>query len=333
MAGTPGQSPWRALRGLPLEAGVDLFFVISGFVMVYSSRNRFGAPGASRDFLGRRIARIVPLYWAATTMFIAVALATPIRLDAPIPSWAAVLASYLFLPFPQADGTLLPVLRVGWTLNYEMFFYVLFACTIALPIRPALLALAGILTALTLLHASGAFSNPQVLFWSDPIVLEFVMGMSLGWLAVRGVRFPRALRWVGALALVVLAVNPALHGFPRTVAFGLPAVGLVAAALAPVRRTPALMVLSRLGAASYAIYVLHLFVARSVREIWHAVFGSTGLGVFVVLTIAGTVLAATLTHTRFEVPATRFCRRLLCIGKDRRNASNTSIDGRANARP
>ncbi|SRR6266571_871351 len=55
-------------------AGVDLFFVISGFVMVHSSEKFFGQPGGSVQFLLRRLARIVPLYWVATTAALAIAL-------------------------------------------------------------------------------------------------------------------------------------------------------------------------------------------------------------------------------------------------------------------
>ena len=60
------------------SAGVDLFFVISGFIMVYAFERLFGQPGGTRIFLLRRLARIVPMYWAATTVFLVYVLA-PIR--------------------------------------------------------------------------------------------------------------------------------------------------------------------------------------------------------------------------------------------------------------
>ena len=66
------------IAAFPWEAGVDVFFVISGFIMVHASAPLFGtAPGGGRIFLARRIARIVPIYWAVTTLYLAIALAVP----------------------------------------------------------------------------------------------------------------------------------------------------------------------------------------------------------------------------------------------------------------
>ena len=73
-------------------AGVDLFFVISGFVMVYSCERLFNRPGASAQFVVQRLVRIVPLYWLATTAMV--------LLCAPFASTKAVTASLLFWPYP-----------------------------------------------------------------------------------------------------------------------------------------------------------------------------------------------------------------------------------------
>ena len=114
-------------------AGVDLFFVISGFIMVYSSEPLFGRPHAPRVFLLRRLSRIVPLYWAATSFLLGYLLLVGVafvRVNLP---WDVILTSYAFIPFPRRDGLMMPVLNVGWTLNYEMFFYLVFAAAILLP--------------------------------------------------------------------------------------------------------------------------------------------------------------------------------------------------------
>src|ERR1700756_2337701 len=96
--------------------GVDLFFVISGFVMVYSSERLFGQPGAPFKFFARRLARIVPLYWAATSILV--------WFVVPYASTKAVLGSFLFAPHIPSEA---PLLFVGWTLIFEMFFYAVFA--------------------------------------------------------------------------------------------------------------------------------------------------------------------------------------------------------------
>ncbi|MDD5350170.1 MAG: acyltransferase [Chthoniobacteraceae bacterium] len=103
-------------------AGVDLFFVISGFVMVYVTRARFGSPAHQANFLLDRAARIYPPYWIATLPVIAACLFFPgLTVIALNPRTLA--DSLLLLP-SRAD---FPLLRVGWTLIHEMFFYVVFS--------------------------------------------------------------------------------------------------------------------------------------------------------------------------------------------------------------
>ena len=113
-------------------AGVDIFFVISGFVMVVSSRRLATQPRAWRTFIQHRIVRIVPLYWLLTTaklllvFFLAdLALRSNLEFD-------YVARSYLFLPVVDGAGHFRPLLPVGWTLTYEFVFYLLFALALAL---------------------------------------------------------------------------------------------------------------------------------------------------------------------------------------------------------
>jgi peptidoglycan/LPS O-acetylase OafA/YrhL len=104
-------------------AGVDIFFAISGFVIVISSERLLGADGAPLVFLRKRLIRIVPIYWLTTML----ALST---LGSIHP--ATVAASFFFVPnVNEYSATVTPVLSVGWTLNLEMFFYALFALALA----------------------------------------------------------------------------------------------------------------------------------------------------------------------------------------------------------
>jgi len=120
-----GQRP--PLSFLPLGAGVDLFFVISGFIIVYASEPLFGKANAA-EFLRRRTLRIVPLYWLALTMRLALlAVAARAGMKA-FPDGAMIAASYFFIPYDcQGFGPdyPFPILDLGWSLNYEIFFYLL----------------------------------------------------------------------------------------------------------------------------------------------------------------------------------------------------------------
>src|SRR3954467_905713 len=115
------------LFGIHWDGGVDIFFVISGFIMAYLTDGRFGEAGAARSFLARRLIRIAPPYWIFTTLVIAAAIALPGHVHNATLGAPQVIASYCFLPWPRGDGLLNPLLSQGWTLNYEAFFYAAFA--------------------------------------------------------------------------------------------------------------------------------------------------------------------------------------------------------------
>jgi exopolysaccharide production protein ExoZ len=256
---------------LPLEAGVDLFFVISGFVMVYASRDMFGDRTCIGPFLRRRAARIIPIYWAVTLVYLAISLSGVAPINRPKPDGWEIAASFLFIPWTVGQGPLVqPVYSLGWTLNYEMFFYVLFA--LALPFRRdiAVPALVGALMALVLVGQFIPSTSVQLHFWTRSIILEFAMGLLIGQMALSGIRPSRGL--AAGLAIVALALlwigHVRLGIFPdRALQYGLPAALLVMAALAfndlPISN-PLVRLGTRLGDASYAVYILHPFVLRGV---------------------------------------------------------------------
>jgi exopolysaccharide production protein ExoZ len=308
---------FQSSEAFPWAAG----FVISGFIMVYASRRLFGAHGARRIFLAHRLARVVPLYWAVTTLYLAVALAAPAFLNRDYISPDYVAASYLFIPVERPDGLVQPLYGLGWTLNYEMFFYGLFAVALG---WGRILAIPSLIAGFAVLVAAGlVLALPQPLaFWTDPIILEFAFGMVLGLLREQGVR----LWWAAALALagaalalfiVDLGRPDAPIMLPRVLAYGVPAALLVAAAaLRPSGKqgTGALTrVAVAVGDASYALYLLHPFVIRAGRE---AVLRS-GLGPsiapwgFVAFALVLATAAALLAHRVFERPMTAWMRRRL----------------------
>ena len=274
LVGTPGQSPYPFLDRLPLEAGVDLFFVISGFVMVWASWDAFGQVRSVAPFVWRRLLRIVPLYWLLSAATVAVALAAPGAVsDGVRDGWGYIAASFAFVPWRRTDGFVQPVLRLGWTLEYEMAFYVLVACVLPLPRRVALPALCS---ALLLLAAAGqaiAFAAAPLAFWTDPIMGEFILGVAVAVAAKRDWHAGVAGPLLFAASVLLMAQLP--DGTARALVRGVPAALLVFCALSW-STLPRWLVL--LGDASYALYLVHPFPMRARADGVRAVAGAERAG-------------------------------------------------------
>jgi len=307
---------FQPFQAVPWAAGVDVFFVISGFIIVHASRNLFEAPGAGKVFLARRVARVAPLYWTATTLYLAVALISPEVLNRSILEPGFVLASYLFIPLARPDGLVQPLYSLGWTLNYEMYFYLLFALVLFWPMRKAVIGLAAALAATVVVGGLVALPQPLA-FWTDPIVLEFALGMGLALLKAEGLVLSRPVRAALVTGGLVLLVGGAAADWPRMIAFGIPAALFVAAAALGPDRVRATTWLTRtgsaLGDASYALYLTHPFVIRAGREVLvgSGLASAIGPWAYIVLAVTGAVLASLLVFRWYERPVTEWIRQRL----------------------
>jgi exopolysaccharide production protein ExoZ len=256
-----------------LAAGVDLFFVISGFIMVYSTGG--GAIVSPFEFLERRLIRIVPLYWLATALAVVVLLPAPQLARQTILAFPHVLASFAFLPalHPSAPTIYAPLVYVGWTLNYEMLFYALFAAGIAFggqsPRRVVAIASLPIL----ILSVIGLVFLPHGLlgFYANPIMLEFVFGMCLA-LVLVNVPKSKVYTWLCMAALIALYTFPAATDYDRPFRYGLIASVIVGASIIAVWRP--IRPLELLGDASYSIYLSHFFVLSGFAQLWRHTLGN-----------------------------------------------------------
>lgn len=247
-------------------AGVDVFFVISGFIMWIISQER---PVSPAHFFRDRLQRIVPVYWIATGVMVVGALAgmfPNLRL-----TLGHVLESLLFVPHRSpSDGQVWPVLVQGWTLNYEMFFYAVFACVLLLAPKARLMALACVFVPLAAVGLLLTSRNPLFLTYTNPIILEFLIGALIGKIWLDG-RIPGPGMGVGLVVIAFVGftfVGVTYIGFGPFV-FGPLAAALVIGVLA-VERGGALghiRPLTYLGDASYSIYLWHTMAISVVAKL------------------------------------------------------------------
>jgi exopolysaccharide production protein ExoZ len=276
--------------------GVPLFFVLSGFLMV-AITDEDSRPG---PFLKDRILRIVPLYWIVTAFAVAVALFG--RSFDPM----LIAASLAFIP-AGGGAHFFPVHNVGWTLNYEMFFYTLFGAVLLLPRRFQLLALTAMFAGLV---GAGMAFNPAAApldFWSRPIILQFLIGAWLGWFwKRRGSSFAVPVIAIGVMLFLLPIAGP-LRGDLRLGALSaLLLIGVLELEKAGAFRRR-LSIPGLLGDASYSIYLWHPFAALA-AEIAGRRLGLSPWLVFA-LALLGGVAAGLASYRWLEDPMLKAFRR------------------------
>ena len=241
----------------PGAFGVDVFFVLSGFLMMYIAGPYFRGEQSPGRFLAQRLLRIWPLYALASAALLALELLHHNTFDLhPLR-----LLGFVFVPSLNAGGQIQPILGVGWTLNYEMFFYAAFALVLRSGPRLALAKLAVLLMGAVL--AGHLLAGPVVgPFLANTQIFEFLFGATVGDLVRQG-RFQarKPMPWLaaGALGLTALPFEPA--SAPSGLVAGLPALLLLIGFLGlEGTRWPALLRL--IGNASYSIYLTHTMLAN-----------------------------------------------------------------------
>ncbi len=275
-------------------AGVDVFFVISGFVMWASTDEAPPTPGA---FLWRRAVRILPPYWLFTLLAAAGALWAPHIFQDVHVTWRHLALSLALIPHlnPQGDG--FPVLKTGWTLIYEAIFYLIFAVGLRFPRNMRLIFLAG---ALTTVAAIGLVSPQAYVLFADPLMFEFLAGVGVAvlWRSGRlGSRRRGALLIALALAAFVALQIVQFDDYDwRPLFWGAPAVLLVAGAVdleAAGFGRPS-RVLKLIGDGSYSIYLCHTLVIELFVRLYDAPNAWVFLPAALVLSIGGGLIARQL---------------------------------------
>ena len=296
-------------------AGVDIFFIISGFVMAYSSRSLVSRAKPGWTFLKRRVERIYPLYWVLTTLKIVIGIAAPALIGVAMGGPLRIVGSYLLLPLaPGADG-LKPVLVWGWTLMFEMFFYLLFSLALGLRQKPLLIVtpILGILTALAFWQEpiQRPFSG-----YIDPIVLEFIYGMLLfeafAWWRRRTRKHSLALGLgLGIVGLFVLLISRNEEfTLGRPFIWGVPALMVVAGALLLEeklgQKVPKLLLI--LGDQSYSLYLTHVFLLALVSSLYRRLHGGVLAGAYPLVAVFSAYFVAHVCYTTIEHPCIVFFR-------------------------
>lgn len=288
-------------------SGVDVFFVVSGFIMWSTT---VGRRVSTRAFFEARLIRILPLYWTALAAYWVI-LALERGIDLAPGLWDVVRSGF-FIPYQDSTtGFLAPYLTPGWTLTYEMAFYAIFAVALTLEHKVARLALVTMaFAAMISLRFRFGTDSPILFRLTSPLFFEFLAGMVVAEIFGRmrdSVVLPRlgaASLTIAALFIVFLSA-PDFINLPRAVDFGVPAALIVFGVVAFEDKIAARPIgwLKRIGDASYSLYLVHDIYLHLVKPY----LVTSGLPPFAqaVIYIGGSLAVGLLCHAYVEQPLTR----------------------------
>lgn len=300
--------------------GVDVFFVISGFIIAYIGSKK------PEHFFVRRLIRIVPFYWAATLVVFTAATLLPRFFRSTDASVGHLVPSLLFFPHLSSSGEVQPTLILGWSLNFEMFFYVVFALTLLLSTRWAPILCAACIVAVVAIGKLVGPVSTAFDFYARTTSLEFCYGIGAYYLLDACMRHRAVLErsmvlkaglvlaLIAGVIAIVLFEHVAKDAYPRYLAGGIPAAVIVVSALL-LERIYGIATRSRLsyllGEASYVIYLIHPYIVFGVLRL--AVPDAAQLSTPMTVAVIAGLLALTsgigiALHLLFEKPVTAFLR-------------------------
>lgn len=289
------------------QAAVALFFLISGYIMVVSSAPLFGTKGAARHFWLRRAIRILPPYWLATGLMLALLL-----WQGSVVDWGELGRSLALVPYyAEAARPPHPLLWTGWTLFYEAVFYLCFGLGLALGKLRAVLIASGLLVALVLAGLVLEPTSAPLFSLTRPLLLLFIPGMALALWVERGFVVPVPVRIVlAALVLPALLLpmpaSEAQLSFSYLLWAASPALLLFLAVVGGPMPLPRLLAgpAEALGDASYAIYLLHLPLAALWPLLYPGRLYALGPWFYLATLVGGTLVASLLFYRLIERPMT-----------------------------
>ncbi len=297
--------------------GVDLFFVVSGFIMA-----TIAAQEDFRTFVVSRLTRIYPPYWFYSLLVLGVSLVAPDIVNGSIKESPVLWKSFLLIP----ESTF-PLLAVGWTLTHEIYFYAIFAVLLALGgVRPIFMPIWALLC--VWIHEIIRPASPILTVIGHPLTLEFIAGVCVGLIVRSGItRFSSYAAFAGGIVLIAtfLTLDPAstLVGDPasrvdgaeswiRVFALGLPFAFIVYGINTKQKseHRASQSVLGMIGDSSYSIYLSHVLVLSALGRVFVALPAHNEVieFVFVLASIFAANIWGIVSFRFIEQPSLRFLR-------------------------
>lgn len=308
------------------QFGVDIFFVISGFIISFVLNK-------NQDyFLIKRFIRVMPMYYLFTITLVFIWLIYPDGFKNVYISGEAIIKSLCFIPYYIGDSG--PILSLGWTLNFEIFFYIVVGVSVIILKRPsrALLSATIIIMAIGLIFAATDSANLFIRFYGNQVALEFTFGILIFYLIKKwqAALHTRTALWItGIMALIAFILlcyfdSNKMYTY-RILVFGVPAFFVVLFFILSENRFHAGNFLHKylyqVGNASYVVYLCHpfviYFIIRLIKpHLRTSLFFSV---VELILMLSSVILMSNLVHKKIELPIVKLLERILHKSQEMNN--------------
>lgn len=297
--------------------GVDLFFVISGFVLYMSTRH---SP-SPKQYLINRVSRVVPTYWVMTFILAFFLVFLPAAFKTAQFTIPHFLLSLLFFPHwaPNSITSIFPIYAIGWTLMYEWFFYLSFMLFLSvkknLLLKLFLFLSLFVVGANLILRINNDFA--LVAFFASPIILEFFLGVAIAHIYIEkkiSLGFPVLLLLVWIAGLMFIFMLDYYEQFGRVVCAGIPAAILVfaLAGMDTIGRIRDIKLFSLIGDSSYSLYLIHPFVYGAFRLAYSKkYFENLPLFIVYIISFSVVIVSAVVFYKLVEVPLCAAVKRVL----------------------
>lgn len=304
-------------------SGVDLFFIISGFIMCYTTHNKKITPA---NFIKNRISRIIPLYWALSFLALLVFIIAPNLVNSS-GGETGIIESFFLIP----SGVKF-LIQNGWTLSFEFYFYIIFSAFIFLTNKPTIryIGISSIILTLAMTGVICAPTNSFATFLTNQLLLEFSLGI-IGFYCIKNFKFNGAYSILLITTGLLLLIYKNFHGshdfiFERVITIGLPMffvfVGLVSLeSFFAEKKGVVKSAFEYIGDISYSTYLVHPF-ALSALALLLKKMNLVNEFIFPVILISGAIISGSLVYHWFEMPVAKLI-------KEKRIKKINSISGRA----
>ena len=304
---------FQLMNIFPWGIGVDLFFIISGFIISHVMLSVQPKSEQAKSFILRRLIRIVPIYWFYTSLMVLAMMLFSSILKSNKLEFDHLIASIFFIPWPHpTTGAIRPVLGQGWTLNYEMFFYACAALSLFLTHKWRKYFLTLIIL-FTFLLSQILFDSSYIFkFFGYSIILEFLIGIWLYEIFIRIKSLPDLFSIIFILLGIVLCVAGEYylpeHEY-RALGRGIPALllafGLILSNKAQYISGKLNRILALLGDSSYSLYLSHPFILIPFAAIWLKI-GIESPTAFVILASMACIIFSVFSFDFIERPMISF---------------------------